>query len=97
MNEHIPMGAFATFNLKTREEGYVLDLNEIAPDAENEGYRVTRNYVESNFREISYMGDDDDDCIDAFISIYAASFVIFVWGIIAWIIYKVRKARGTIQ
>ena len=87
----LPIGTYETFNMKTRKSGYVESLNEIGRNADDIKYRVTKEFVMSNYDEISYSGYDDEDCLFAFITAYIIYGILLIWGIFA-IIFRRNRA-----
>ena len=91
----LPGGAFATLNLKTGAFAHVMNLNQIAPDAADEKYRVDRKYVSSNFNEISFAGSDDEDCFISFGGVFLAYSILLVWALIAVPIKLIRNIKNS--
>ncbi len=60
----IPFGSFQTYNFKTGKDGYVEQLEDIGPDAANNKYRVTEDYLLENNGLISYY--ENESCQIAF-------------------------------
>ena len=79
----LPEGAYATLNVKTGEFSHVMNLSEIHSDALNDKYRVTREYVSTNFDEMSYSSSDDEDCFIAFGAVFLSYFILIIWGLFA--------------
>ncbi len=83
--------AFPTFNFKTKEFKWIDNINDLGPDVGDEKYRVKRDFITSNYSEISFSSDDDMDCFSAFLSIYVVYILLIVWGAIILLIKRIRK------
>jgi len=84
---------YAVFNMKSKELFYVDSLSEIAPDAADSTYKVTRDYVRANGDAISFSGPNDGDCIQTFISVFVIYGLLIVWAIPAFFIRKYRRTK----
>lgn len=60
----VPLGAYQTFNVKTGEEGYVENLNEIVEIAYDSKYRVKEAYLIENYGLLSFY--ENESCQIAF-------------------------------
>lgn len=86
---------YEVFNMKSNEVFYVDSLTEIAPDAADPKYKVTRDYIRANGKAISFRGPSDYDCVSTFTAVFVMYGLLIFYAIPAFFIRRrMRRKRG---
>ena len=88
----VPEGTFPTYDLSTGEASFVNSLSEIAPDADDVQYRLQLDDIVDTYDEISFSSMSDWDCEQGYQTAYIMYGLLLVWGLIALLIKRIRKA-----
>ena len=79
---------YPTYNIETQLFSSVKSLDEIAPDAASPVHKVTREYIQNNYNEISFESSDDEDCWIVFSALSICYIILLIWGTLAILIRR---------